>query len=320
MEESRTAGVGKARRCPRKEEWLDQATQLLVRTQSEQPQQHEFDIIYGNAGAIVALLVLHDILKHTLLLDFAVQLGDEVLRTADRSKRGYSWKSFALSTHYNLTGFSHGAAGIASALLELFQKTDDVKYRRAAEATFDYEQHWFDTAQGNWPDFRRNPHETKYNKRSKQPFAFVTFWCHGAPGIALSRLRAYDILNDERYKTEAVIALHATQKAVETALHTGIDNFSLCHGLADNADILLEGYKTLGQEWDNAALVAQKVAIFGINTYAASGKQWPCGISGGSTPGLLLGLAGIGYFYLRMFRPSTPSILLAQREGVVARP
>jgi hypothetical protein len=54
--------------------------------------------------------------------------------------------------------------------------------------------------------------------------------------------------------------------------------------------------------------------------YAVPGKQWPCGISVGCTPGLLLGLAGIGYFYLRLYRPSIPSILLAQRERLVVDP
>jgi hypothetical protein len=30
-------------------------------------------------------------------------------------------------------------------------------------------------------------------------------------------------------------------------------------------------------------------------------RVWPCGISGGQTPNLMLGLAGIGYFYLRLY-------------------
>jgi lantibiotic modifying enzyme len=38
--------------------------------------------------------------------------------------------------------------------------------------------------------------------------------------------------------------------------------------------------------------------------------KWPCGIAGGETPNLLLGLAGIGYFYLRLYNTHVPSILI----------
>jgi lantibiotic modifying enzyme len=259
------------------EELLRQAVQLLVRTRREKPEQYEFDLIYGNAGAIVALLVLRDILGDTSLLDFAVQLGDELLHTANRSERGCSWRSLAFPAQHNLTGLSHGAAGAAYALLELFHETGNTTYRSVAEAAFDYERHWFDADAANWPDFREDPFAGKQRK-SRRSFPFATFWCHGAPGIALSRLRAYTILHEERYKAEALIALQTTQKSIETVLYTGMDNFSLCHGLAGNADILLEGRRVLGQEWSSAALLAEKVATFGIDTYVMPDRQWPCGI------------------------------------------
>jgi len=40
----------------------------------------------------------------------------------------------------------------------------------------------------------------------------------------------------------------------------------------------------------------------------------PCGVvSGGETPNLMLGTAGIGYFYLRLYDSSAvPSVLLTQ--------
>src|SRR5262249_27256716 len=152
-----------------------------------------------NAGAIAALVVLLNILNDASLLDFAVRLGNELLQTADETDAGCSWKSAAPPTHRNLTGFSHGTAGVGYALLELFQATGDSKYHRAAERAFDYERHWFDADVGNWPDFREEPSQ---GKRSKRSLSFATFWCHGAPGIALSRLRAYEILKDETCKAE----------------------------------------------------------------------------------------------------------------------
>jgi len=294
------------------EELLCQATRLLERLMCESQEKHEFDLIFGNAGAIAALVVLRDILKDASLLDFAARLGDELLQTADRSDVGNSWKSLAFPTQRGLTGFSHGTAGVGYALLELFHVTGDSRYRSTAELAFNYERHWFDADAGNWPDFRE---VAIRGKRSKRPISFATFWCHGAPGIALSRLHAYRILDDETCKAEAIIALQTTHKMIEMALQASLENFSLCHGLAGNADVLLEGYKVLGQEWESADLPAFEVAKFGIETYAKPGLQWPCGTHGGTTPGMLPGLAGIGYFYLRLYSPTTPSILMLQRES-----
>ena len=52
----------------------------------------------------------------------------------------------------------------------------------------------------------------------------------------------------------------------------------------------------------------------GIERYAKRGHPWPCGMNG-ETPNLMLGLAGIGYFYLRLAIPAIPSILLLRREA-----
>jgi lantibiotic modifying enzyme len=55
--------------------------------------------------------------------------------------------------------------------------------------------------------------------------------------------------------------------------------------------------------------LVEEIAINGIELYGKDGHRWPCG-SNQSSPGLMLGLSGIGYFYLRLHNPSIPSILL----------
>ena len=67
----------------------------------------------------------------------------------------------------------------------------------------------------------------------------MTFWCHGTPGIALARLRAYEMTGDERYEADAIAALKTTQGSIESALDSWAGNFSLCHGLAGNAEVLI---------------------------------------------------------------------------------
>ena len=293
-------------------ELQEHAAQLLRECiHAHQEEGRELDLLSGDAGAIIALLLLREMLDDADLLVLAVGLGDRLLLSADNSCRGVSWKSPRFQYPYNLTGFSHGAAGIGYALLELFQATGDTKYRATAERAFEYERSWFDAEKGNWPDFRE---AGKPSKKRQLPQTFATFWCHGAPGIGLARLRAYEMLNDASYKNEAGVALRTTATMLQAALHTGNGNFSLCHGLTGNAEALLYGHQVLGQEWADTSALAFEVAEVGIETAKRQGGAWSCGIETGEAPGLLLGLAGIGYFYLRLYDPAIPSILIPKRE------
>lgn len=290
---------------------LEQSAQFLQRIQHEYQAKQELDLISGNAGAIAALFLLSKILDDSSLLDFAVQLGEELLNTAIDYKYGCAWHTINSPKEFPLTGFSHGTAGIGYALLELFQATGESKYHQAAELAFNYEQNWFDADLENWADLRG---ELMRHKKSTYPRVFSTFWCHGAPGIALSRLRAYEILKNEKYKVEAAIALQTTYKTIETLLYSGTTNFSLCHGLAGNAEVLLIGNQVLGEEFAIGTKVARKVARVGIEMYGKPEQQWPCGTAGGTTPSLMVGLAGIGYFYLRLYNQTIPSILLLPHQ------
>jgi lantibiotic modifying enzyme len=57
--------------------------------------------------------------------------------------------------------------------------------------------------------------------------------------------------------------------------------------------------------------LAERVGHHGLDAYDDMGIPWPCGVQGGGeTPGLMLGLAGIGHFYLRLFdSDKVPTIL-----------
>jgi hypothetical protein len=292
-------------------ELLHAALRLARRLSAERQAEREYDLLAGTAGAVATLLILADMLDDASLLHAAARLGDELLQAADKTQAGYSWHSSSFPKQPNLTGFSHGAAGVAYALLELFRATGEPGYRHAAEQAFAYERHWYDEEAGNWPDLR-----THLGRRrdARLPLSFATAWCHGAPGIALARLRAYQLSQDETYKAEALAALQTTHTVVAAGLYAGTGTYSLCHGLAGNADILLSGCQVLDQDQAQAAELARDVARTGIERYLLRGREWPCG-PGGETPGLMLGLAGIGYFYLRMHDLSHPSVLMLQHES-----
>lgn len=298
------------------EELLMRAARLLRECVQECPDNREYDLLSGDAGAIVALLILRQLSTDEPLLDLALKLGDRLLLEAHQSPRGSSWKSINQRYRYNLTGFSHGAAGIGYALLELYQATGDVNYLAGAEGGFAYERSWFNAEKGNWPDFREGGVR---NGRRFRPLAYSTFWCHGAPGIGLSRLRACEILKDDVRKNEANTATSTTYAMLKAAIPAANVNFSLCHGLAGNAETLLSARQVLGQEWVDKSRLALEVAGAGIELSKRQGGAWACGVEHGETPSLLLGLAGIGYFYLRLHDPAVPSILMPRPEDFSRR-
>jgi lantibiotic modifying enzyme len=265
-----------------------------------------YDVISGMAGAIVGLLVLRELLPEPSLFDRAEGFGHALLDGAHKLKRGWSWKTLNARGEADLTGFSHGAAGIGYALLELFAASGDSRYAAGAMQAFAFERSWFSAANRNWPDLRGLSSRTT---RPDQSLPACPFWCHGAPGIAVSRIRGFDITRDDHCHTEAIMALTTTAAVTEGALRNDDLNYSLCHGLSGNAEILRLGERALGDAVVGASRIVSEVAAAGIEKYGAEPTSWPCG-AGGLTPALMTGLAGIGHYYLRLFSSAVPSVLM----------
>jgi hypothetical protein len=138
-------------------------------------------------------------------------------------------------------------------------------------------------------------------------------WCHGAPGIGLSRLRAYEILGSPSHWHEATLALSQTTAPFPHHLGT----FTLCHGRGGNAELLLEACRVLGdpQYLSAAVTVAQEA----IATRESIGKYLPGLDVPHEDNSLFLGTAGVGYFYLRLLDPfTTPSLLAPRLEAAPA--
>lgn len=255
------------------------------------PDRAALDVVSGSAGAIAVLLYLRRHTPSGRLLEAAIQHGDFLLAEAWKEESGWSWKTTEAAR--NLTGFSHGAAGIGWALAELYAATQQDRFRAAAREAFRYERSCWNPAERNWPDFREAEPE------------YPVLWCHGAAGIGFSRLRAWQILGDAELLAEALSALAAVRDDMGSP-----ENYSLCHGEMGNADLLVHGSQVLREEsWLTPALAA---AEEGFERCERRRVPWPCGIPGANeTPDLMLGLAGIGHFYLRLADPAqTPTVLL----------
>jgi lantibiotic biosynthesis protein len=265
------------------------------------------DLMSGFAGAIPALIQLSRRYSRPAWIELASRWGDRLEKAAVRSPEGWSWKTFELpgkSDGRNLTGFSHGAAGIGWAFCELFAATGELHFRDAAEAAFGYERAFYSADHQNWPDFR----DYLWPAGSSPEPVYATAWCHGAPGIALSRLRAWRLTGSPEARLEAEIAFRTTQRALDLpgAPRSG---FCLCHGCAGNADLLLEAAREFGIP--DLRTAAEKTGYSGIEQFESERLPWPCGIQGaGESASLMLGTAGIGYFYLRLANLELPTVLM----------
>jgi class II lanthipeptide synthase len=264
------------------------------------------DVISGAAGALLGLSAIDRRLGDARYLEEARRLGDHLLAHAHRGDESWSWTTMPPlgPEQKDLTGYSHGTAGIALALLELFVRTDDARFMEGALGGFAYERQHFSAEQQNWPDFR------SFASPNPQQPGYSLAWCHGAPGIGLSRLRAFALTQDETYRREAESAIAGTYRPL--TMPSAADGYSLCHGLGGNAELFIVAADTLGDE--RYRTVADAIGDRGIQSVHLNRNPWPCGVvSGGETPNLMLGTAGIGYFYLRLYDSSAvPSVLLVQ--------
>lgn len=282
------------------------------------------DVIAGAAGAIPALIRLFRISENSLLIEMAINLGNHLLEEAKKEPIGWSWETIASFNKRNLCGYGHGASGYGHALLELYSFTGDESYRFAAEQAFVYERQFYDSRRFNWLDLR-NIELTSYllsgrleELRAKLKSGegapafrsnYMSAWCHGAPGIGLVRLRAYEVLGTSIYEKEAKAALEATHHTFDL----NHSNFSLCHGHLGNCELFLYGAKVLKD--DSLRERVYDIADKSIEIYRKEG-MWRNGSPDLHwDPSMMLGDAGIGYFFLRLFNPAIPSVLLLTNES-----
>lgn len=263
------------------------------------PQDAMFDVLGGAAGCIGGLLNLYQQHPTPQIRQCAIQCGDHLLAAATPLAAGMGWRSAV--AELPLAGFAHGNAGMAWALLALAQATGEPRFRDGAQAALAYERHLYSATARNWPDLR-----------DPQRVAYPLAWCHGAPGIGLGRLQMLAAGADPKIEEELAVALETTRERVFGKDH------SLCHGDLGRIELLLQAGRVLGE----ARWREQAYHLAGALLDDAESAGWRCGIPGRlESPGLLTGLAGIGYELLRLAAPDqVPSVLVLEAPRPEAAP
>ncbi|HYH12539.1 MAG TPA: type 2 lanthipeptide synthetase LanM, partial [Thermomicrobiales bacterium] len=289
---------------------LSEAEDMVPELAGPIAEDGNFDLVSGTAGCIGGLLALHAVSPRDATLATAISAGERLLASALPQVTGLAWPS-VLPGSQPLTGFSHGTAGIAWALLSLSAAADDARYRDAALAAIAYERSLFDPVEGNWPDLRNNTTEHRQNAGK---LVFQTGWCHGAPGIGLARIATLPIYDDPATRQEIATA-------VETTLaHRFEGSHCLCHGAFGNIELVLQASRMLCETGWQGELDAWSAVI--VDSVVHDGPRCANRLSVES-PGLMTGLAGIGHGLLRLAAPElVPSVLTLEppsREEASAR-
>jgi type 2 lantibiotic biosynthesis protein LanM len=237
------------------------------------------DVMGGIAGLIGPLLLS----GQPRAQELAVVCGDRLLKLQADSG---GWRSGAGPANHRkppLTGFAHGAAGMAAALARLAHVTGVRRFADGVMQAVAYERSVFVAERSNWPDFRK----------SSKPDSFMLSWCHGAPGILLSRLVLDDCeLASDITRSDIVFARQSTIEACGHAARNDHYPSNLCCGILGLTSLLRVDAMFSERVLSSSLLAAERALI---TQAQANGGYIIHNIDKGSLnlPGFFTGKAGV---------------------------
>lgn len=189
------------------------------------------DVCHGAAGAGLALLHLWRATADPELRERVAECADGLLAAAERRPDGLVWPIPAafdseLAGLRHL-GFAHGVAGIGAFLLAAGTSLRDPRYINAAREAGSTLVSTALVGHGEalWP------YESG-DATTQRPAP--VHWCSGASGIGTFLVRLWHTDGDDRYRQLAELA------AVAAYRRRWHDSPAACHGLAGNAEFLLD--------------------------------------------------------------------------------
>lgn len=261
----------------------------------------EYDVVGGSAGTIAGLRLLHRLRPGGPAGELIAVAASRLAATGEPRAGGRGWLPESVRqlgwSGVPLAGIGHGTAGVAWALLAAARCLGEGRYAELARAALVYERSLFDPAEQAWRDLRI-PIDDPY---------LTCAWCHGAVGVGLARLASRELLaGDPELDREIDAALATTRRRGFGLSH------SLCHGDAGSIELLLTAARVL----DRPALRAEAAHRAADVLASIRTSGWMCGVPLGTpTPSLLVGLAGIGYEFLRVAAPDrVPSVLTMELD------
>lgn len=261
-------------------------------------QDDKYDLMFGTAGALLAL----DRLLRALVAagDPATRIDavrERVARLADHLLAAAGRHDGLVPTYDGraVTGFSHGSAGVALALARAAHWTGEAAHADAALAHARFEDALRDPREGHYPDYRSQP-----DRPSR-----MTTWCHGAPGIGLSRMKHHAITGD------AWLLDAARRDMATTHRHTLAHLDHTCCGTLGRLDIQWEFACVHGDDTARDALRRDLDAVLDQRDRLGGFRLFLNAPTQAFSPGLFTGASGIAYTLLRFAAPGRLPCVLA---------
>ncbi|HET8840179.1 MAG TPA: class IV lanthionine synthetase LanL [Ktedonobacteraceae bacterium] len=260
------------------------------------------DIMNGAAGRLRFHLLLWDETRETEHLQAALDAGNWLSEVAEDAGAGaLCWTLPVEFTGLAYAGYAHGAAGIADALLDLFEVTQDERFLRPVMGAYRLLDRLAvpvlqDHSGLNWP---------LYACDKKSEMAGI-YWCHGSSGIGKFLLHVSELKLMPG-------AMELTRRAAWTvARGSRWAGPTQCHGLAGNIEFLLDMFQGTGQQ---ACYAEARTLARLLETFATRQDEHLVWLSDSPSlsPDYLLGYAGVLSCLLRLANPAHQPHQLSRR-------
>ncbi len=209
-------------------------------------------------------------------------------RKQDQRHKTRFWR--AAGSRWPISGFGHGQAGVAAALVAA-RDAFGLDIGDAAAEALEWEIACYSKSLGTWPDLRESPSSRK----------FMRGLCSGAPGIGLAAL---SIRNASGGGAERPLADTLLELADAACATTGLGyRDTLCCGTLSVVEYLLARHRVQDAGCILAG-IAQRRAELGHFVFVRKNLRAV------DEPALFGGLAGVGYEFLRYADASLPSVFV----------
>ncbi|XP_057796537.1 lanC-like protein GCL2 [Salvia miltiorrhiza] len=241
---------------------------------------HQDELLYGRAGYLWTCLFLNkNFGRDTIPATSTGAIAKEIIRNGRKlGKRGgcplmFEWHG------QRYWGAAHGLAGIMHVLMDFELTSDELE---DVKGTLKY-MISNRLPSGNYPA----------GEEDKQHDALV-HWCHGAPGITLTLVKAAEVFGEREF-------LQAAMDAAEVVWNRGLlKRLGICHGISGNAYVFLALYRLTGIiEYLYRAKAFACFLLDRAHILMSTGE-----IHGGDNPfSMFEGVGGMAHLFLDMVQP-----------------
>lgn len=208
----------------------------------------EASLFQGDAGVLLACLLVHEECKDARLLDWASQIADGLLSSAQEDDRGIYWQSQNKQGKREL-GLAFGGSGVALALLYFGLAAQNPRVLNAARGAIEAEIGLATERDGRlyWGHYEGSMIEEPY-------------WLHGSSGVGSVLIRFAVLCNDSRFELLA-------QQAADVCYSRFAVLPGQVEGMSGIGEFMLDLYQFTGKAVyrQRAEALAQSIALYRVD-------------------------------------------------------